>query len=64
MRKFSIINLIIFVIALVLSKNIVASELLLPKAQPKIEELAKKEIILPKTQPKATKLKKEKIYDR
>ena len=60
MRKFSIINLIIFVIALVLSKNIVASELLLPKAQPKIEELAKKEIILPKTQPKATKLKKEK----
>ena len=60
MSKFSIINLIIFVIVLVLSKNIVASELLLPKAQPKIEELAKKEIILPKTQPKATKLKKEK----
>ena len=60
MTKFSIINLIIFVIALFLSKNLVASEIVLPKHQPKIEELTKKEIIVPKTQPKDSKLKKEK----
>ena len=48
MTKFSIINLIIFIIALFLSKNLIAEETILPKPQPKIEELPKKEIILPK----------------
>jgi len=60
MIKFSITNLIIFIIALFLSKNLVASELVLPKPQPKIEELSKKEIVVLKPRPKDTKLKKEK----
>ncbi|HJO77612.1 MAG TPA: hypothetical protein QF874_03095, partial [Pelagibacteraceae bacterium] len=59
MIKFSKTNLIVFVLALFLSKNLVASEAVLPKPQPKIEELTKKEIIVPKSQPKDTKLKKE-----
>ena len=52
MTKFSIINLIIFIITLLLSNNLIAGETILPKPQPKIEELPKKETILPKTQPK------------
>ena len=59
MTKFSIINLIIFIIALFLSNNLIAEETILPKPQPKIEELPKKEIILPKTQPEDGKLQKE-----
>ena len=59
MTKFSIINLIIFIIALLLSNNLVAEETILPKPQPKIEDLSKKEIILPKTQPKTDELQKE-----
>ena len=47
MTKFSIINLIIFIIALFLSNNLIAEETILPKPIPKIEELAKKETILP-----------------
>ena len=53
MTKFSIINLIIFIFILLLSNNLIAEEIILPKPQPKIEELPKKETILPKTQPKA-----------
>ena len=59
MTKFSIINLIIFIIALFLSNNLIAEETILPKPQPKIEELPKKETILPKTQPKTDKSEKE-----
>jgi len=59
MTKFSIINLIIFIITLLLSNNLIAGETILPKPQPKIEELPKKEIILPKTQPKAEEFEKE-----
>ena len=59
MTKFSLINLIIFIIALFLSSNLIAEETILPKPQPKIEELPKKETILPKTQPKNDESKKE-----
>ena len=59
MTKFSIKNLIIFIVALFLSNNLVAEETILPKPQPKIEELSKKEIILPKNQPKTEELQKE-----
>jgi len=59
MTKFSIINLIIFIIALFLSNNLIAEETILPKPQPKIEELPKKETILPKTQPKTDEFEKE-----
>ena len=59
MTKFSTINLIIFIIAIFLSKNLAAEETILPKPQPRIEELSKKEIILPKTQPEDSKLQKE-----
>ena len=59
MTKFSIINLIIFIIALFLSNNLIAEETILPKPQPKIEELPKKETILPKTQPKTDESEKE-----
>ena len=59
MTKFSIINLIIFIIALFLSSNLIAEETILPKPQPKIEELPKKETILPKTQPKTDESEKE-----
>ena len=59
MTKFSIINLIIFIITLLLSNNLIAGETILQKPQPKIEELPKKEIILPKTQPKAEEFEKE-----
>ena len=52
MTKFSIINLIIFIIALFLSNNLIAEETILPKPQPKIEEL-------PKTQPKTVEFEKE-----
>jgi len=45
MTKFSTINLIIFIIAIFLSKNLAAEETILPKPQPRIEELSKKEII-------------------
>ena len=61
MTKFSITNLIIFVIALFLLENLEAKEIIIPKAEPKIEELTKKEIILPRTQPEDDKLQKEKI---
>ena len=59
MTKFSTINLIIFLIAIFLSKNLAAEETILPKPQPRIEELSKKEIILPKIQPKTDELEKE-----
>ena len=59
MTKFSIINLIIFTIALFLSNNLIAEETILPKPQPKIEELPKKETILPKNQPKTDEFEKE-----
>ena len=59
MTKFSLINLIIFIIALFLSSNLIAEETILPKAQPKIEELPKKETILPKIQPKTDESEKE-----
>ena len=59
MTKFSTINLIIFIIAIFLSKNLVAEETILPKPQPRIEELSKKEIILPKSLPKTGELQKE-----
>ena len=42
MTKFSTINLIIFIIATFLSKNLAAEEKILPKPQPRIEELSKK----------------------
>ena len=59
MTKFSTINLIIFIIAIFLSKNLAAEETILPKPQPRIEELSKKEIILPKSLPKTDELQKE-----
>ena len=59
MTKFSTINLIIFIVALFLSNNLVAEETILPKPQPKIEELPKKETILPKKQPKTDEFEKE-----
>ena len=59
MTKFSTINLMIFIIAIFLSKNLAAEETILPKPQPKIEILTKKEMILPKIQPKTDKLQKE-----
>ena len=59
MTKFSIINLIIFIIAIFLTKNLAAEETILPKPQPRIEELSKKEIILPKSLPKTDELQKE-----
>ena len=60
MIKYSITNLIIFLIALFLLENLVAEEIIVPKPEPKIQGLTKKEIILPKTQPEKDKLKKEK----
>ena len=51
MTRFSTINLIIFITAIFLSKNLAAEETILPKPQPKIEELSKKEIIIPKSLP-------------
>jgi len=62
MTKFSIKNLIIFIVALFLSNNLVAEETILPKPQPKIEELSKKEIILPKNQPKTEELQKRRNF--
>jgi len=59
MTKFLTINLIIFIIAIFLSKNLAAEETILPKPQPRIEELSKKEIILPKSLPKNAELQKE-----
>ena len=61
MTKFSIINLIIFIIALLLSNNLISEETILPKPQPNIEELQKKEIILPKSQSKNEELQKQEI---
>ena len=61
MSKFSITNLIIFIIALFLLENLLAEEIIIPKPEPKIEEITKKEIILPKTQPEDDKLQKEEI---
>jgi soluble lytic murein transglycosylase len=61
MNKFSITNLIIFIIALFLLENLRAEEIIIPKPEPKIEEITKKEIILPKTQHKYDKLQKEEI---
>ena len=61
MTKFSTINLIIFIIAIFLSKNLAAEETILPKPQPRIEELSKKEIILPKSLPKTDELQKEEV---
>jgi len=61
MTKFSIKDLIIFIIALFLLEKLVAEEIIIPKPEPKIEELTKKEIILPKTQPENGKLQKEEI---
>ena len=61
MSKFSITNLIIFIIALFLLENLFAEEIIIPKPAPKIEEITKKEIILPKTQPEDDKLQKEQI---
>ena len=45
MTKFSIINLIIFIVVLTLSNNLVAEEIISPKPKPKIERLSKKEIL-------------------
>jgi len=59
MSKFSIINLIIFIITLFLLENLLAEEIIIPKPEPKIEEITKKEIILPKNQPGDDKLQKE-----
>ncbi len=59
MTRFSITNIIIFIIALFLLENSVAEEIIIPKPEPKIEEITKKEIILPKTQPGKDKLKNE-----
>jgi soluble lytic murein transglycosylase len=59
MTKFSIKDLIIFIIALFLLEKLVAEEIIIPKPEPKIEELTKKEIILPKTQSEDGKLQKE-----
>ena len=61
MTRFSITNLIIFVIALFLLESLLAEEIIIPKPEPKIEEITKKEIILPKTQPGNDKLQKEEI---
>ena len=61
MSKFSITNLIIYIIALFLLKNLLAEEIIIPKPETKIEEITKKEIILPKTQPGNDKLQKEEI---
>ena len=61
MIKYSITNLIIFLIALFLLENLVAEEIIVPKPEPKIQGLTKKEIILPRTQPEDDKLQKEKI---
>ena len=61
MTRFSITNLIIFVIALFLLESLLAEEIIIPKPEPKIEEITKKEIILPKTQPEDDKLQKEEI---
>ena len=59
MAKFSITDLIIFIITLFLLENLVAEEIIIPKPEPKIEKLRKKETILPKNQPEDTKLQKE-----
>ena len=59
MTRFSTINLIIFITAIFLSKNLAAEETILPKPQPRIEELSKKEIILPKSLSKTDELQKE-----
>jgi|ETNmetMinimDraft_8_1059916.scaffolds.fasta_scaffold00772_2 soluble lytic murein transglycosylase len=61
MTKFSIKDLIIFIIALFLLEKLVAEEIIIPKPEPKIQKLTKKEIILPKTQPENGKLQKEEI---
>ena len=61
MTRFSITNLIIFIIALFLLESLLAEEIIIPKPEPKIHELTKKEIILPRTQPEDDKLQKEKI---
>ena len=42
MIKFSLTNLIIFIIALFLLENLVAEEIIIPKPAPKIEEITKK----------------------
>ena len=60
MTRFSITNLIIFVIALFLLESLVAEETIIPKPEPKIDELTKKEIIIPKTQSEVDKLQKQK----
>jgi len=59
MIKFSVTNLIIFIITFFLCGNMVAEEIIIPKPEPKIHELTKKEIILPKTRPGNGKLQKE-----
>ena len=59
MTRFSITNIIIFIIALFLLENSVAEEIIIPKSEPKIEELTKKEIILPKAQPEDGELQKK-----
>ncbi len=61
MTRFSITNLIIFVIALFLLESLLAEEIIIPKPEPKIEEITIKETILPKTQPEDDKLQKEEI---
>jgi soluble lytic murein transglycosylase len=59
MGKFSKTSLIIFIFTLFLLEKLVAEEMIIPKPEPKIQELTKKEIILPKTQPENPKLQKE-----
>ncbi len=46
MTKFLLRNLIIFIITLYLSKNLFAEENILPKPQPKIDDLQKLNDIL------------------
>ena len=59
MNKFSILNLIIFIISLFLSNNLIAEEKILPKPQPRYEDLSNKEAIQPKKQQKNEDLGKK-----
>ena len=49
-----------FMISIYISKNLYATETILPKAQPKIEVLTKEEIILPKRKSEKDNLQEEK----
>ena len=61
MTKFLAKVLIVFIFTLFLSENLSSEEIILPKIQPKTDELVKASLLLPRIKPEIDELTKLKI---